>query len=72
MEDGHLTVCGNPLLPNIVKNNRDPKVVWCPPLESYVMALYLEKSQYCLLSSENLLDWRVFQSFTLPGDSGVS
>lgn len=37
---------GNPLLPNIVKNNRDPKVVWCPPLESYVMALYLEKSQY--------------------------
>ena len=60
---------GNPLLPNIVKNNRDPKVVWCPPLESYVMALYLEKSQYCLLSSENLLDWRVFQSFTLPGDS---
>ncbi len=60
---------GNPLLPNIVNNNRDPKVTYCAPLKAYVMALYLEDSRYCLLSSENLLEWRMFQSFTLPGDS---
>lgn len=59
----------NPVVPNIVKFNRDPKVVYCPPLKAYVMAIYMENSRYCLLSSENLIDWRAFQSFNLPGSS---
>lgn len=60
---------GNPILPNIARHNRDPKVVWCEQMGKYIMALYLEKSRYCLLSSENLTDWKVFQVFHLPGDS---
>lgn len=60
---------GNPILPNIAGKNRDPKVVWCTSMNCYVMALYLEDSRYCLLSSENLVEWKVFQIFTLPGDS---
>ena len=60
---------GNPLLPSITSKNRDPNVTWCEALNSYVMALYLEDSRYALLSSDNLIDWKVFQIFTLPGDS---
>lgn len=51
----------NPIIPHIIDENRDPKVNYCPELESYVMALYLEKNRFLLLTSHNLLDWTPLQ-----------
>ncbi|MBQ5995687.1 MAG: glycoside hydrolase family 32 protein [Clostridia bacterium] len=60
---------GNPIVPNIKGENRDPKVVFVPEIESFVMALYLDGDEYCFLRSDNLLDWTFFQSLHLPSDA---
>lgn len=70
--DGCQTVVDCPETPvvrHIAGENRDPKVVFCDELNAYVMALYLEGDEYCLLRSENLRDWQELQRVHLPGDS---
>jgi len=54
----------NPVLPNLVKDNRDPKVFWYGDRKKpggsgghWVMALYLEGENYALFSSQNLTKW---------------
>ena len=65
----HFTKYGsNPVVPNIKGENRDPKVVFVPEMNAYVMALYLDGDEYCLLRSENLLDWTRFQTIHLSGE----
>ncbi len=59
----------NPVVPNIKGENRDPKVIFVPEIDSYVMALYLEENEYCLLKSDNLIDWKLFQRINIPCDS---
>lgn len=56
-----------PIVPHIIDENRDPKVIFCEELECYIMALYLEKDIYCILKSENLTDWRELQRIQLNG-----
>lgn len=60
---------GNPIVPHIIGANRDPKVVWCPELDCYLMALYLDGNTYALLRSDDLIHWDEHQRFELPGDS---
>lgn len=36
---------GNPVLPNINGENRDPKVIWHAPSKKWVMALYVRKGE---------------------------
>lgn len=59
----------NPIVPNIVGENRDPKVVFVPEMNTFVMALYLENNEYCLLKSDNLLNWQEFQRINIENDS---
>lgn len=59
----------NPIVPNITQLNRDPNVVYCDDLLCYVMVLYLHGSKYCLLKSENLVDWCAFQTIELSLNS---
>lgn len=59
---------GNPVVPHIEGANRDPKVVWCEELNAYVMALYLDKNDFCLLKSDNFIDWEMLQRFTVEGE----
>ena len=59
---------GNPIVPNIRGENRDPKVVYVPEMLAYVMALYLDGDEYCLLKSDNLLHWERFQTVRIAGD----
>lgn len=59
----------NPVVPHIVGNNRDPKVVWCTKQKLWYMALYLDKNEFALLRSKDLLHWTLFQRFELPGDA---
>jgi len=59
----------NPVLTHIAAENRDPKVVWYAPDKKWVMALYLDKSDYALFSSPDLKRWQKLSDVTLPGDS---
>jgi len=57
---------GNPVLRNIVKENRDPKVVWHAPTERWIMALYLDANSYALFSSPDLIHWTHLQDIEMP------
>lgn len=59
----------NPVLPHLVGENRDPKVIWYEPQKKWVMALYLDHSDYTLLSSPNLKHWQQMGTVTIPGTS---
>jgi len=58
-----------PIIDHIIGGNRDPKVVFCPEIGKYVLALYLDGAEYALFVSENLIDWEMIQKIDLPGDS---
>ncbi|MEI8042689.1 MAG: glycoside hydrolase family 32 protein [Verrucomicrobiota bacterium] len=57
----------NPVLKHIRGNNRDPKVIWYAPEKKWVMALFLDKNVYALLSSKDLKSWERMGEVTLPG-----
>ena len=59
----------NPVVPHIVGDNRDPKVIYNDDDNSYYMALYLTDDEYALLTSHNLLDWKLSQKLSIPGDA---
>ena len=60
---------GNPIIPHIEEENRDPKAVFCDELDCYIMALYLKDYIYCLFTSKDLVTWKELQRLTLPGDN---
>ncbi|WP_147401639.1 glycoside hydrolase family 32 protein [Acutalibacter sp. 1XD8-33] len=47
----------NPLVPNILFMNRDPKVVWEPEGENWVMSIFLDNDRYMFLYSKDLIHW---------------
>lgn len=59
----------NPVVPNIVGENRDPKVIFCDELNCYIMALYLDINTYAILKSDNLTAWDILQKIEMPDDS---
>ncbi|HLK58251.1 MAG TPA: glycoside hydrolase family 32 protein [Chthonomonadaceae bacterium] len=59
----------NPVLKHIAAENRDPKVVWHAPTQHWIMALYLDKEDYALFSSQDLKAWTQLQTLTMPGCS---
>lgn len=59
----------NPVVPQIVHGNRDPKVIYFEQNDSYFMALYLDQNNFALLSSKNLLDWTQIQVITMPNET---
>ena len=60
---------GNPVLPHIVGGNRDPKVIWYAPENKWIMALYLDQSDFALFDSPDLKTWRRLSDVQLPGTS---
>lgn len=55
----------NPVIPHIVGGNRDPKVFWYEEKKNttgnrgkWIMALYMDKEDYALFSSDNLITWK--------------
>jgi sucrose-6-phosphate hydrolase SacC (GH32 family) len=53
---------GNPVIPHIIAENRDPKVFWFedkqnPNNSHWTMALYMDGEDYALFSSKNLIQW---------------
>ncbi len=57
----------NPVVSHIKNINRDPKVVYDPQNDMYIMALYLDGAEYAILKSSNLTDWTMLNSFVLDG-----
>jgi fructan beta-fructosidase len=60
---------GNPVVGHIIGSNRDPKVIWHEPTKKWIMALYLDKNDFALLSSPDLKAWTRLSSFQIPGAS---
>ncbi|HOJ09746.1 MAG TPA: glycoside hydrolase family 32 protein [Clostridiales bacterium] len=56
----------NPVLRNLINENRDPKVIWNESMGKWVMALYMDKNDYALLTSPNLKEWTKISEITLP------
>lgn len=52
-------------VPWIEGSNRDPKVLYYEPTKRFIMVLYLDKNDYMILESENLLSWKSLQRITL-------
>jgi len=57
----------NPVLPNIVGENRDPKIVWHAPSRRWIVALYKEKNDYALFESPDMKNWTHLQDVTMAG-----
>lgn len=58
----------NPIVPHIKAANRDPKVMRDAASGLYLMGLYLDGTEYALLTSPDLINWTELQHFSLPGD----
>ena len=56
----------NPVVEHIVGSNRDPKVFWHEPSKKWVMALYLERSKFVIMGSENGRDWKKLSDVAFP------
>ncbi len=57
----------NPVMAHIIGGDRDPKVFWHAPGKKWVMALYLDGSNYALFGSPDLKQWTKLCDVTLPG-----
>lgn len=57
----------NPIIGHIRAKNRDPKVIWHEPTKTWIMALYLDRDDFVLFSSKNLIKWTHLQDIKLPG-----
>ncbi|GAI86909.1 unnamed protein product, partial [marine sediment metagenome] len=56
---------GNPVLPHIIAENRDPKVVWYEPSRKWIMALFLDGNKFGLFTSDDLKSWTQIQEITI-------
>lgn len=59
----------NPLIGQIVGGNRDPKVIYHEPTDSYIMVFFLENHEFTIYTSKNLLDWTELQRITMSEDA---
>lgn len=60
---------GNPVLPHVVGENRDPKAIWFAPGRFWVMALFLDRECFALFTSQDLKQWTRIQTIVLPNSS---
>jgi fructan beta-fructosidase len=59
----------NPVIGHICGENRDPKVIWHPPTQRWIMALYMDQNDYALFGSPDLKHWTHLSDVSLPGTS---
>lgn len=58
-----------PVVPHIMRTNRDPKVVFCEERGDYLMALHLVTTRFLILCSRDLLHWTPLQELFIEGES---
>ena len=57
-----------PVVGHIIRQNRDPKVMFCEERGDYLMAIHLATPRFLLLCSKDLLHWKPLQELSLEGD----
>ena len=62
---------GNPVVPHILADNRDPKVVWHSPTKQWIMVLFLDGNTFRFLASPNLKNWTTLHDINGSGRRGV-
>jgi fructan beta-fructosidase len=70
-EDGGKTFTkfkGNPVLPHVVAENRDPKVFWHEPSKHWVMPLYYDGVDYGIYVSKDMVQWEKTCDYKIPTD----
>ncbi|WP_052572849.1 glycoside hydrolase family 32 protein [Haloferula sp. BvORR071] len=70
-EDGGKTLtkfAGNPVLPHVEAENRDPKVFWHAPTKHWIMPLYYDRSDYGIYSSPDMVKWEKTGDYKIPTD----
>ena len=60
-------LAANPIIPHLVDENRDPKVVWDAAHKQWILALYLRSSTYALFGSADLKKWSKLSEVRIPG-----
>jgi levanase/fructan beta-fructosidase len=55
------------VIDHIIGGNRDPKLVWYPPAGRWILALYLDREDYALLTSPDLKRWEKLQTIPMAG-----
>ncbi|MBI1334463.1 MAG: hypothetical protein GC165_16470 [Armatimonadetes bacterium] len=60
---------GNPVLPHVVGENRDPRIFWHEPSHKWVMALYLDGDEFAIYGSPDLKSWTELSRLHIPGSS---
>ncbi|MFB6152284.1 MAG: glycoside hydrolase family 32 protein [Haloarculaceae archaeon] len=72
--DGGKTITkydGDPVLKHVVGDNRDPIVRWHEPSQHWIMALWLQDSEFALYRSTDMKDWERTDTVEIPGDAEV-
>lgn len=60
---------GNPVVPHMVGENRDPKVVWHPPTNQWIMVMFMDGNTFRFLASPNLTHWTILHDISVPGSA---
>ncbi len=60
---------GNPVIPHLAAENRDPKVIWHEATHRWIATLYEEGNTYSLHSSADLKKWTKLHDVGMPGCS---
>ncbi len=57
-----------PVVGHIIRQNRDPKVMFCEERGDYLMALHLVTTRFLLLCSKDLLHWEPLQELVMENE----
>jgi sucrose-6-phosphate hydrolase SacC (GH32 family) len=63
---------GNPTIPHIEAENRDPKIVWYEREKKWVMSLYMDREDFAIFTSKDLIRWDRTDTVTVRGTSECS
>jgi fructan beta-fructosidase len=70
-EDGGKTFrkfAGNPVIPHVRAENRDPKVFWHAPTQRWILNLYYDGSDYGIYTSPDMVKWEKTCDYQIPGE----
>lgn len=59
---------GNPVIPHVRAENRDPKVLWHEATKRWVLNLYYDGNDYAIYTSPDLVKWEKTCDYRIPGE----
>ncbi|MES2439690.1 MAG: glycoside hydrolase family 32 protein [Verrucomicrobiota bacterium] len=60
---------GNPVIPHLRAENRDPKVMWHAPTKKWISTLYYDGNDYGIYTSPDLVKWEKTDDYQIPGEA---